>query len=199
MKAVQPEARGQDISKQAPIAPNLEVWLRSPATLDFPGVDVKLSANPVERRKQAEDLVQIATKKALEIEMRKPNDKKPLRRFRVVKKEEAEKLELNKKPPQETEMVEQKLSSEPKGRKLPTKEEILQRAKEMFMEQQARLGLPAITPEETELKEAGLFDQARADLMRGEDTKTDPQILQYIDNLKAELEPMGFSIVQLNS
>lgn len=199
-----PISQGLDLAKQAPVTSDLEIWLRSPATLDFPRVDVKLSANPVERRKQAEDLVQVAAGKKLEVEVREPKRKKPIKRFRILKKEDAEKL---KKEPEQskTETPEVKESTskteenreETPKRRMPSKAEILQRAKEMFMEQQARTGLPAIAPEESELKETGLFDLARADLMRGEDTKADPQILQYISNLAAELEGMGFSIVPI--
>jgi hypothetical protein len=65
------------------------------------------------------------------------------------------------------------------------------------MQEQERHGLPAITPEESELKESGAFEEARAELMRGEKSKADAQVEQYVHDLKGELEPLGFTIVPL--
>lgn len=50
---------------------------------------------------------------------------------------------------------------------MPTKEEILERATTMYMMDLARTGMPAITPEEDELKEESYWDRARMDLMSG--------------------------------
>jgi hypothetical protein len=216
------QSQVQDLIRMAPIAPTLEVYLKAPNRYDFPNVDTpdpKLIFNHKTAREQAADLAMIAPLKPIEIwirdtahadiegvdtphaEAKKGKEKvsadtstrTKTRRFKVVKKEEKERAEK----------LREKAKSKPertrKKHKLPEKAEILQRAKEMFMENQALSGLPAITPEENELKESGLFEEARSDLMRGEESKVDSQVLQYIDQLKTELEPMGFSIVPLNS
>jgi len=51
--------------------------------------------------------------------------------------------------------------------RMPTKDEILARATELFMQERARVGLPPLTPEESELKEGSYFDRARNELMSG--------------------------------
>ena len=49
---------------------------------------------------------------------------------------------------------------------LPSKSEILRKAKAKAIERQVVSGLPSITPTEHELKETGTFQEARIDLMR---------------------------------
>jgi len=50
---------------------------------------------------------------------------------------------------------------------MPSKDEILARATELFIQERTRLGLPAITPEESELKEGNFWERARNELMSG--------------------------------
>jgi hypothetical protein len=49
---------------------------------------------------------------------------------------------------------------------LPSKDEILDLARKMYMEDCVRHGIQPLTPEENELKEAGYFERARLALMR---------------------------------
>ena len=51
--------------------------------------------------------------------------------------------------------------------RMPSREEILSRATQLFIQERSRLGLPAITPEESELKEGSYFEKARNELMSG--------------------------------
>jgi hypothetical protein len=50
--------------------------------------------------------------------------------------------------------------------KFPSKDEILDLAKKMYMEDCAKHGIQPLTPEEDELKEMGYFERARLALMR---------------------------------
>lgn len=111
-----------------------------------------------------------------------PRGQKP-RRFKPVPKAEAEKIEAEKKK---------------QGRKLPTKAEILERAQEIHKEKEVKQGLPALSAEESELKESGEFETARTDLMRGEKSKADAQIESYVHDLNSELEPMGYRVVEID-
>jgi hypothetical protein len=156
-------------------------------------------------RQQAADLARIATKAPVEVWIKDvsehdienidtPLSSKPLpkksRKYRVVRKEKADELENV-----ETEKLERKAKA--KGRRLPTKAEILEKATQMVMEDQVKQGLEPVTPEETELNESGVFEEARRNLMTGEDTFANSQFLQYVDALKQELEPMGFTVISL--
>jgi len=49
---------------------------------------------------------------------------------------------------------------------LPSKDEILDLARKMYMEDCVRHGIQPLTPEEDELKEMGYFERARLALMR---------------------------------
>jgi hypothetical protein len=134
------------------------------------------------------------------------NTKKPTvipaktRKYKVAEKAKAKK-ELEKAEKKEEQTLKSKQPKKEKkkteGRKLPTKAEIIERATEMHLEDQARQGLPTITPEESELKESGLFKEAQNELMRGIDSIVDPQVEKYIHELKDELEPHGYNIVPM--
>jgi AAA15 family ATPase/GTPase len=197
-----------DLAKQAQIAPNLEVWLRSPASSDFPGVDVKLSTNPVERKKQAEDLAKIATEKKLEVEVREPKNEKPIRRFRILKKEEAEKLKEQKqkskaetieKPQKELKQKEDDNSPLIEGHKMPSKAEILEKAQQLYMADNGRFQdlVGTNLPEESELREEGYLKRAQIELMTSTDTKATRQVMDYVGTLKNDLEQIGFTIVPI--
>jgi hypothetical protein len=184
----------------AEIAPSVSAWLKCPNRLDIPGLDTPNAAlvfSHRSKRSQAQDLARAAKKKVpVEVWIGDPSrfdvkgvdtpSSKDVRRFKPVPKEEAKKI-LEEKAKEKKEPT----------RKLPTKEEILERAQERFQEKQTKVGLPAITAEEQELKESGLFEEARAELMRGEKSRADVQIEEYVHNLNSELEPLGFQVVQI--
>jgi hypothetical protein len=65
---------------------------------------------------------------------------------------------------------------------LPTKEEIIRKAIELF--HAANPQLPTITPEESELKESSFFERARAELMSG----TRSMLEQYLSQLESEAD-----------
>lgn len=188
-----------DLLKMAEIAPSVSAWLKCPNRLDLPGLDTPnaaLAFSHRSKRSQAQDLARAAKKKVpVEIWIGDPSKvdlkgidtpgsrKSKPRRFKPVLKAEAEKIEAEKKK---------------QGQKLPTKAEILERAQEIHKEKEVKQGLPALSAEESELKESGEFETARTDLMRGEKSKADAQIEGYVHDLNSELEPMGYKVVEID-
>lgn len=77
--------------------------------------------------------------------------------------------------------------------RLPTKEEILRHAKRIELADILTQGLPAITPEEHELKETGAYHKARIDLMRSPTTKIQAEELKYVSTMAREL---GLEVMQ---
>jgi len=69
----------------------------------------------------------------------------------------------------------------------PKKREILSKAKIMDAYDNVMKGLPAITPEEHELKETGTFREAQIDLMRNEAIGQRLQMRKYLENMAQEL------------
>jgi hypothetical protein len=74
---------------------------------------------------------------------------------------------------------------------MPSREEILAQATKLFMEERVRLGLPAITPEEEELKEGNYWDRARSELMSGVKSQLEGY-LAYLEGEAAKIrEELG--------
>lgn len=195
-------SKSQDLVQLAEITPDLQAWLRSPNRLDFQGVDTpnaRLIFTHKSRQAQAADLARAAKRKVpleiwikdtahadlLGVDTKTAKHGSTEKPHRIVRK-----FKIEKKG-----MVPRKLKR-PEGRKLPTTEEIVKKATETFKEEQAKKGLPSITPEVSELKEAGLITKARDDLMRTE-AKVSSQIEQYVHELNEQLEPEGYTIVPI--
>jgi len=70
---------------------------------------------------------------------------------------------------------------------MPSKSEILGRARAKAMERQVRADLPAITPTERELKESGTFQQARVELMRVDQEALSEQH-RYLQEMAGEMK-----------
>lgn len=78
-------------------------------------------------------------------------------------------------------------------RRLPTIQEIMKRAEEKAMQRQViGMGVEPITPTKAELKESGVFQEARVELMRGETTEWDVQQHKYISDMAEE---MGLKLI----
>lgn len=71
-------------------------------------------------------------------------------------------------------------------RKLPTKAEIIQRARRIELEDITG-NLPAITPTTRELKESGAYQRARIALMRNKATEAQLQQRKYLEDMASEL------------
>lgn len=194
-------SKAQDLVKVAQIAPNLEIWLASPNRFDIEGVDspdAKLIFSHKSKMSQAVDLAKLAKKRVpMEIWVQDtsqydlegidtPKGKHDAtKRYKTIQRFKIQKKSLILKKPKK-----------PEGRKLPTTEEIVKKATETFQEEQVKKGLPSITPEVSELKEAGLITEARDDLMRTE-SKVSSAVEQYIHDLDSELREQGYTIVPL--
>jgi len=203
-------SQGTDLAKSAPLAPSLEVWLRSPGNWDIPNVDLKLSTNAEDRQRQNAEIAQVvASKKKLEIEVRSPGNKKAVRKFKVLSREEAEKQkreqlekeakELEKHP--EKALEPKDVSTDDYGRPLkpqmPTAGEIRELAVELYKKNQSLDPLTKETapePEMRELREGGYLLQAQRELMQ---TVNNPSVYEYIENLRSDLEEHGYTIVSL--
>lgn len=78
-------------------------------------------------------------------------------------------------------------------RRLPSKAEIFSRAKEIAMEKQViTMGVEPITPTEKELKESGVYQEARLELMRGETTAWESEQTRYIYEMASQ---MGLKLI----
>ena len=74
---------------------------------------------------------------------------------------------------------------------MPTGEEIRIRARELALEQQIKGDLPAIMPTDAELRESGLWEKARLDLMTTS-SKTLSDQEQYLNNMASD---MGLEVI----
>ena len=201
-------------------APNRFDW----ANVDGP--DPKLIFSHKTKREQSADLAKLATKAPIEVWIKdtsqhdienvdtptKAKNKETLkgkiiRKFKVVKKDKAEqeakeaKKEATEKP-KESESIELQSKEENspliEGHKMPSKAEILEKAKELYMHDNARFPeLGTNLPEESELREEGYIRRAQTELLTSPDTKATRQVMDYVGSLKNELEQIGFTIVPI--
>jgi hypothetical protein len=74
----------------------------------------------------------------------------------------------------------------------PKKSEILQKALAKDLERQFRAGINPITPEESELKESGMFEAARTDLMRSNPAFSEQE--KYLHDMAGE---MGLQVIPI--
>jgi alpha-galactosidase/6-phospho-beta-glucosidase family protein len=70
---------------------------------------------------------------------------------------------------------------------LPSKEEIEEAARKLFMEERAKKGLPPVTPTEQELKEGSYWERARKALMLSKEAEELSKQRKYIEELAATL------------
>jgi hypothetical protein len=169
-----------------------------------------LSTKAEDRERQNSEIAKaVGSKKKLELEVRAPGSKKAVRKFKVLKQEEAEKLkkeqlekeakELAKHP--EKALIPKEVSTDDYGRPLkpqmPTAGEIRELAVELYKKGQSLDPLTKETapePEMTELREGGYLREAQRQLMQ---TVNNPSVYEYIENLKSDLEQSGYTIVPL--
>lgn len=72
-------------------------------------------------------------------------------------------------------------------RRLPRKHEILKKARGISMERAVIQGLPAITPTEAELKESGVYREARIGLMWGASSEAFAEQERYVSDMASEM------------
>ena len=74
---------------------------------------------------------------------------------------------------------------------MPSRPEILARAQELYAERQIKSDLPGITPTEQELKDAGVYEEARLDLMR----VSQQALSEQEKDLNDMAEELGFEVL----
>ena len=59
-------------------------------------------------------------------------------------------------------------------------------------------GVGTNLPERTELAEEGYLQRAKLSLMTSQDTQASRQVMDYVENMRAELSKLGFDVVPVN-
>jgi len=219
------QSQVQDLIRLAPFAPNIEAYLKAPNRFDWAnvdGVDPKLIFSHKTAREQATDLAKVAEKaESVEVWVKntaqsdlqnvddastesKTKISAKTKRFKVVKKADKKKeIEAELKKAEEKALVtsETQESVESK-RRLPSKEEIEAEAQQLWLKENAKPkygdmmeGIAA--PTRTELAEEGYLQMAKLKLMTSEDTEASRQTFGYVDNIRQELEKIGFTVIPM--
>ena len=176
-------SQAQDLRMSAPIAKNIHAYLKAPTETDWLGVD------------SPSKLVEFA-KKDSQIEIRDSKTKKT-HRFKIVKKAEA------KKEPEKQELKAEANNpiKEESSHKLPSAKEILEKAQQLYMKDNGRMdfqeGVGTNLPERNELAEEGYLQKAKLALMTSEDTVASRQVGDYVENLRTELNKLGFEVIPM--
>ena len=152
-------------------------------------------------------IAKAASRRKINLEIKALNEKKPTKRYRIVKNEakELEKVENEAAKNLEAEIKQSPKIEEAKtdeyGRVLkpsmPTAQEIRELAVELYKKDQSvNPGIyeTAPEPELTELREGGFLRQAQKQLMT---SINNPAVSEYIESLKVDLESNGYTIVPL--
>jgi hypothetical protein len=172
-----------DLHRFAKVTTDIIAYLHSPTELDWQGVDDPAS------------LAKFAEKKGSAHIVVKEEKGNKTHHFKVKKKtedkKETEKVGLAKS--ENTNPILEKPTH-----KLPSEKEILEHAQQLYMKDNGRRdyqeGVGTNLPERTELKEEGYLQKAKLDLMTSEDTQASRATFDYIDNLRGQLEKIGFTI-----
>jgi len=187
-------SRAVDLSKLAPTAPSVEDWMKRPNRLDIPGVDTPSG----KREKPKETQPKKAEKPKPPKKVEKPKPPKKAEKPKPPEKPKTEK-------PKQAKLAKAPEKPKPKGRRLPTRPEIIQKAVELWMEEHGYhfLDIRAPTPEYSELKEGGYIERAQRELMKSEKrriTETEErEKARYIQALKEELESLGYEVIPVGA
>lgn len=178
-----------DMIRLAPFAPNIEVYLKSPNRFDWPGIDH--AKNLTEQAKEISDIK--ATNGDVSLVVKNPEATK---QFKVVEKDKA-KDETEK----ELKRAEEQADKTTKNN-LPTTEEIYAEAVRLWRKENTKPVHEGFLenvadPTREELKEEGYLNQAKLNLMTSDDTVASRQTLDYVDNVRVELEKIGFTVIPI--
>ncbi|MCW4019172.1 MAG: hypothetical protein NWF00_10940 [Candidatus Bathyarchaeota archaeon] len=175
--------------RNAPLAENLECWLRSPANLDIAGIDtINVKLSPENAKHDAPVIAGLAKKrKSVELELKEPNTKEAMKKYKVVSTDSEEAKATRNSP----------LLG---NKHLPTHAEIVERAIELWREDNPQFQFNA-DPTEAELREEGqnYLRTAQIELMTIEGGAAERSVMAYVGSLKAELENIGFTVVPLDA
>jgi len=177
----------QDLQRIATLAPNIEVYLEHPERYDLPGVDM-----PESQQYMFDSLCQATCKsesKTCDLTI-KDASAKTEKRIRLVKAE-------NKKAELAKVEAEEEAKAKKLGRRLPTQEEIYNKAVELWRQDNGYLDNVA-NPDLTELREEGLLNRAKVELMTSTSGEGEKALGGYIDKVRNELLTLGFDVVPIS-
>ncbi|MDT8781950.1 MAG: hypothetical protein IAX22_04810 [Candidatus Bathyarchaeota archaeon] len=186
-------SRSIDLIRLAPIAPNIEAYLKAPNRYDWPGVDCIEGSLP----EQAQEISKLSkNQQDVKIVVKnKADDTAKPKQFKVVEKDKVQK---------ETEKELKIIETEAKvsKRRLPTTEEIYQEAVRLWRKENTKpihegFLENVADPTRQELQEEGFLNQAKLNLMTSDDTEATRQTLDYVDNIRVELEKIGFTVIPI--
>lgn len=179
-------SQAQDLHKYADIAPNISVYLKAPGEYDWQGIDTPDKLAFLAKEKGS---VEITVKDA------SAKDKPKTHRYKIKPKTEAKKEEAEKPKELKAESNNPIIGS---SHKLPTEKEILAKAQELYQKENFKSineeSMPETLPTKGELSEEGYLQKAKLALMTSQDTVASRKTMDYIDNLRGELEKIGFTI-----
>lgn len=173
-------SKAQDLHKYAEIAPNISAYLKAPGEYDWQGIDTP------------DKLAGLAKKGSVRIVVKDGNTKKT-HHFKIAEKTEKKESEKELAKSEDNNPILEKPTH-----KLPSQKEILEKAQAMYMAENFKPkyndSAPEVLPTKGELAEEGYLQKAKLDLMTSEDTQASRQTLDYVDNLRGQLEKIGFTI-----
>lgn len=189
-----PQAQRMDMIRLAPLAPGIEAYLRSPNRYDWPGVDGLADSFP----KQAEGIAKLS-KEQPDVELivnSQGEGPAQTKKFKVIEKDKA-KEETEK----ELKRVEEQADKTTKTN-LPSAEEIYNEAIRLWRKENTKpihegFLEDVADPTRQELQEEGYLNQAKLKLMTSEDTEAARQTFDYVDNIRTELEKIGFTVIPI--
>ena len=163
----------QDLRRKAKIAPTVQAWVKHPNKYDLPGIDLPNTG----------DVIAVVGV-----------EDRPVAVVRGRKKPEEAKRQVEEAVKKADKRARRKAKAR-RGRRLPTKSEIEEKAVELYMKEHPDMPL---TPEVEELKEGGYYERARRELMRAERSVEEEQKGLYIQGMLEELrrllEPEGLTV-----
>jgi len=183
-----------DLIRLAPLAPNIEAYLKAPNRYDWPGVDCIEGSFP----EQAKGIASLS-KEQPDVELivnSKCEGQAQTKKFKVIEKDEAK-----EETARELERVEEQTDKTTKNN-LQTTEEIYAEAVRLWRKENTKpvhegFLEDVADPTRQELKEEGYLNQAKLNLMTSDDTVASRQTLDYVDNIRVELEKIGFTVIPI--
>jgi hypothetical protein len=174
----------QDLHKYADIAPNIVAYLKAPSELDWPGVDSPSKLSELAKKGNVEMVVKDVSQK----------DKPKTNRFKIREKTDKD----VDKPKELAKSDDNNPILEKPTHKMPSQDEIFRKAQALYMAEKFKPKYndsePEVLPTRGELAEEGYLQKAKLALMTSEDTQASRATFDYIDNLRGQLEKIGFTI-----
>ena len=190
----------QDLRKIAQIAPSLSVYLKNPERFDLPFIDMPRNQNETIRV-----LCRLASKEPCEIHV-KDTDAKRTKKVKVVKKQDV-KAEVEKEVQKLEAKVQLAKSENPMAvgpeSYLPSEAEILAEAQRLWLKENAKPKYEGFmenvaAPTKGELSEEGYLRKAQLNLMTKDTTQASRQVEDYLQNIRNEVQKLGFDIVPIS-